>query len=89
MADSQALNAEDAVTVAEPRRPVPIQNAAAAVVSDGDYAKVQRTVGFHLKHPRRLRLRAARGAEEIRKGHGGKKKKTSRIAETSGQFITN
>lgn len=64
MAGSQALNAEDAVTVAEPRWPPPIQNATAAVVTDGDYANVQRTVGFHLKRPRRLRRKAATRSEE-------------------------
>lgn len=58
VADSQALNAEDAVTVAEPRWPPPIQNPTAAVVTDRDYANVQRTVGLRPKHPRRLRLKA-------------------------------
>lgn len=46
MDDGQAPGAEDAVTVAEPRWPPPIQNAAAAVVAAGDYAKVQRTAGL-------------------------------------------
>lgn len=85
MAGSQALNAQDAVTVAEPKWPPPIQNAAAAVVPGGDYANVQRTVGFHLKHPRRLRLKAATGSEEttggLQKGRAEKTQQDDRAPE--------
>lgn len=74
VAGSQALNAEDAVTVAEPRWPPPIQNATAAVVTGGDYANVQRTVGLRLKHPRRLRLKAVTWSEETGSLQKGREK---------------
>lgn len=45
-----ALNTEHGVTVAEPRWPPLIQNAPATVITETDYANVNRTVGLDLKH---------------------------------------
>lgn len=57
VAAGQALNAEAAVTVAEPRWPPPIQNAAAAVVvASAGHANVRRTVGLRPSRPRHRHL---------------------------------